>query len=1361
MKKIIIMAIGAAMFAASGYGAKNPVNEKNAISITATKSVQKKTVALYKTKDESNVVYRCYYKLTLKKNTAYTVWLTGHNTASEDIHIRTAYGEESTDWNINQPLAYFDNVDCGYETRWVVSGKEWSNDWNDDWDGDDWAGAVTSVDDGWDWGKSTTPSTWTYYVMIEGQKGATAQLNYVIGSKIPKGVASNPLVIKPSTKVQTVALSGGFVGDYYYVKATLKGGKCYRFGTVNGKKANILTIDREYNLNLGELGGYSAWSSAYNDAISYVPDGDQLVLMRIASSKGFGATGKLRFVIEKQKAVAKHKSTALALNKAVSFKPGYLNKPGSGYFDAIVDEKLFKLSAKKGKNYVVETSGAKAEVPIVAYLYDSKGVTLQQNRSKGCGSADVRLVFTPAKSGTYYVGVCEDHGMFDEFKPKYEKVSVTATTVASTVKTVKISPVPGVKGVHPRTADKEGSSAITLGKNCWTARCVFGGTAGVTYALATSIADSGAVETNNLLATVYSGKISTKTVVAQFIAKPRRSFSFTAPEDGMYYVSFRHVDGDGLDYKPFKVHSVGYFADGSKCGALKVTLTGASGKWMLSKKGVKYNSMASVILPAGTKTLYFTTVKGYTAPSSQKVKVVAGKTVEVGDLYYKDKWDPKDDSTKKATAWTVKPSYTKQTKHTLWKTDKNDCFSIYSKKGFHYTFDIYGNGKGDQVFSIKDSTGKKYYAKNVTSVKRVLLPKSSKPYYLVVSHASTTNIGGAYSIKGRYENLGLVKFVKSAYKAKDSATSVTLNAVRTGNTDACRVKYTLKAGTAKAGVNYIVSTGYVGWKSGDKSKKSIKIKLVPKTLPVKSKDLSFQVILKDASTVKADDGLKNVRQAAFAGGKTSVSATVKIVNTAKYKNAAAAYASVYTDKKAKLKKDEAARLRTGTFYGIVSEDNAVLTNGAPEFAAVTLTVSAGASASKDELSAKVAVADRVISFKGGAGWDASSAAGYVKTLVSVSTDENGVCTNTLKVTVADDKPANWLKTAACAAELSLCVPDAAGVQRGVSYAGKLYRRNAKIQKYLDTAFLFDGYYTVSIVPADVIGTNRGKADDGVPEGDGYLTIAVDNKGGAKIAGVLPDGTPVTASATACAVVADKTSKSGYAMIVPVFQASATGCFAAEIRLIMLADKKHLDGKGYKIVVDSKKLAYWNNDDADTEDGVQGWRMGCTPVGGWYDKLANLQGYYNASAKAFAAGSPDAFPVELLSAGYAYVSYPSAVPVSLTGNKFAAAARSLVQDPDKPALHDFVASVNPCNVKITLNRATGVSSGTSAVWISNGEEDKQITGFKHFGVLTIDRDTRSGVKGLEEDVLIGGAIVKPITVGGRVWMFSIPFEVYGD
>ena len=67
------------------------------------------------------------------------------------------------------------------------------------------------------------------------------------------------------------------------------------------------------------------------------------------------------------------------------------------------------------------------------------------------------------------------------------------------------------------------------------------------------------------------------------------------------------------------------------------------------------------------------------------------------------------------------------------------------------------------------------------------------------------------------------------------------------------------------------------------------------------------------------------------------------------------------------------------------------------------------------------------------------------------------------------------------------------------------REDAAAQRLLDA---YRGYYTVALPPAETL--SLGDAD-AAPGGSGYLTLTVGNGGGAKIAGRLADGTPVSQS----------------------------------------------------------------------------------------------------------------------------------------------------------------------------------------------------------------------------------------------------------
>lgn len=1381
LKKILLVAMVAVGLAFSSH-AKTTTNpnytstlEKKATALSVSTSLKSTAVTLSSaTEDGKKYKYLHYYKMTLKKGNAYTVWLSGQDAVDGKVKIRTCYGMTTWDWNTKAPVARFEAVDCGVETRWLVTGKKWSD--KDEWEDFDWSGMESGGEI--DWGHVTTPSSWTYYIVVEGDvPNVSAKVNYIAKKKIPTGVVSNPLVITPKNSIQTTTLTDGFMSDYYYVKVACKAGYCYRFGAVGGSEANVLSFIEDDFIN-GTLGEFAVWTNAFNGAVSFYSSKKQTLTFRLLSSKGYTATGKIRYYVEKQKAIGKHTVKAsLKVGKSVEAVPGYLNAtnaPAKGYFDMIADEQLFKISLKKDKHYVIETVGADAGTPIIAYLYDSSGKILQKNASKGSDSPDVRLAYTPTKSTTYYIGVCENHGLFEEFVPKYIPVTLSAVEVATITKTVKVLPVPAVASDLPKDKDVAGSPVITFGTNCWYATAKFGATKDVTYAFSVEFDDPESVEANELTVEIYKTKVSSssKYKMKTLTVEPGQVVKYVANASAMHYLRIYPKAGKGLDYKPFRIHATGYYGDGKASGAIKVTLTGASGQWAQvsyksgekstdlakrKKAAVRYESGTSVIVPVGTKRVFFTDVKGYTTPKEVKGAVVAGETWDVadGELYYTDKWDPKDDKAS-GTSLSISSSWKKLTTHTLWKTDQKDYFYFTAKQGYYYSFKIDG-GAGDQVFTIRSvDPDKDPVVEDVKSVSRVLLPKTTNTkykktpakYYLIVSHGDEAGdaVGGKYTLSSRYENLGVVKFSKSTYTVSDTSTTVTLSVSRTASKGEVRVRYATVDGSAKDGTQYFAKDGYLSWKDGDKSTKKITVKLIPKTLPLKGKDLSFKVKLTDASQADdADDGLKKPLVAVFSGTKTSLSSTVKIANKAKYTKVSKAYASAYKDKKTTLKKQEKDPLRSGTFYGLVRAlEESAPTNGAPEFGVVTLTVTPGKKPELDKLSAKAQVAGATYTFAASTGWDGTNEVGLlVKTLRAVSSADPAV-TNELTVTVTDGKTADWKTNSTCKAELSLYIPDVEGGQR-VAYAGELRRRNAKIQAYLDAAFKFDGYYTLSLIP------------EVKSLGAGYLTVTVDAKGGAKVAGVLPDKSAISVSATACAVVPSSASANGWVMIIPVFKSSAEGCFAGELYLVAQADSDRVDGKSFKIVFYGHPL-FWNSDSGVNQDGSRGWRRVLCPCGGWYDKLVNLQGYYNSFAQSFWAESKGEFPAELLSEGYQVIEgvTPFAI-VNLAGNAFSAEKRNLVRN-DEGAI-DFEESVNPCNVTVKINRATGVTTGTGSVWTTNGELQEEVTGFSHFGVLTLDREDACG---LAADTLIYGALVKPVAVeGGASWMFSMPFLINVD
>ena len=261
--------------------------------------------------------------------------------------------------------------------------------------------------------------------------------------------------------------------------------------------------------------------------------------------------------------------------------------------------------------------------------------------------------------------------------------------------------------------------------------------------------------------------------------------------------------------------------------------------------------------------------------------------------------------------------------------------------------------------------------------------------------------------------------------------------------------------------------------------------------------------------------------------------------------------------------------------------------------------------------------------------------------------------------------------------------------------------------------------------------------------------------------MLADGaTKPSVSVTAAAIVPDEGSSTGYSMQVPLFFVKKPMVFGGTLRLYAGADGV--------VVVDSSKALAWNNDNEKlTRSGEEGYRLPVVPVGGWYDTVLNLQSYYRSYAFEVGTAGIEEFPKEPLAAGYSYAAVqPLGTEVDLSGDVFSAAKQVLVKN---GRLNDLEASVNPCKVQVKLARATGIVTGTFALWseTADGSAQKQVTGLKHNGVLLLSREAGSR---LADDVFSAGFFTQAVNLteyneatgrtSMRKWTFSAPFNLLG-
>lgn len=435
----------------------------------------------------------------------------------------------------------------------------------------------------------------------------------------------------------------------------------------------------------------------------------------------------------------------------------------------------------------------------------------------------------------------------------------------------------------------------------------------------------------------------------------------------------------------------------------------------------------------------------------------------------------------------------------------------------------------------------------------------------------------------------------------------------------------------------------------------------------------------------------------------------------------------------------------GTFNGLATTFDA--TNGVPTLASVTITAAVGG-----KLSAKVAIAgksytfaDTGYSYVTGDPEDPDVPAYVTAELALVQKVGSGkdaaTVTNWLYYTVMDVPETDtegWRSEGEVEIQMA-ALPDSkgSGFQEDVWYFGKVCRDNSKSGKDGKAAWevamaAHAGYYTVALVAPDAM--------PGEPRGTGYMTMTLDAKGKAKLAGKLADGTAYSGSATA-ALVGEEDSPS---VRVPLFAQKGTSVFGGWLSI-------KADEYGVPVAtIDSPDTdLVWKNDDpASTRDGEEGFALYLYPVGGWYDTVSSLQRFY--LERDLFVDLPDGedalyeiMDALALTGDYAFVAQPSGQTVDLLGNNLSVEKQALVKDASKK-FNDWAASVNASNVKLTFKRATGIVSGTFDLWYEGTNakgafEQKSVSGLKHEGVLVLSR----GDDGyLEDEVLSSGYFLAP-------------------
>lgn len=1369
MNPRILLVLTAGLVQTVAWGARTGSCESKAADISFSPSGAVRTVQLVpaydsedETEDPTQGVY--FFKAKLSRGKGYTVWTVGlpippEGSTNEVVNLSAYAADASESSDSDGPSAEFTEYeDLGADQRLILHAEDWTTDEEEKEDND--------------------PSSWTYYVQLEGDVGDSVTVWFQQGEILPAGVEDNPQFVTPQTGVTSLSRKLQ-VGDEYYFRTRLTAGTLYWFGTSGGSATNVLSMSISSDNGDGETddddSGFSIFSDPdyddddFNEGCYLIPDetgyfsivvsgGDPEVQSERSFGLPFGFAHR-RFAA---RAIGAHE--ALPLAESVTFSPGLSNARESvkaGFFDPIVDEALFSFPVVKDGRYLLRTEEARTN--LLMRVYDAKGKVLFENTGDG-QSFNVRCAFQATATGDCYVGVCQN--LEDEFNDEaaYLPVRLVLSAAPSVsgspdewddrddraAGATPLAPKPGAPGQSVFEADTEGHGWHRLDAGDWQDVFCIAGRKGVTYALGVSLEDEAAAF-NSLKAEVFTLSMGREVAVAgtgDVNVGSAVPFAFTAAANATHYIRLSVREGQGLDFPKYRVHAMGYRTDGAALGILTVHTKGVDGTWSLGGETVDYPSGSSVLV-SGQQTIKFGAVAGYKVDAATKSCAVgAGETVVLTGLY-SDVFDPKDDVESGATAWTLKNMVTTQTR-TLWQNDLADTFAIAGKDGCYFDFELRNGAGCDAVLTLVNAQSG-VLAEAVTSVRHLHLPASPAKYFLTVHHSGSGE--GGYAIDGLMANVGAIKLAKTAVAVKENAPSVTVTVNRTAKEGKVRVRYSTVAGTAVPGVDYRAQNGVLEWAANDNKAKNIVITLIPDLVEIDeggNKTFSLKLWPMEDAELSEDE-----YPAAIVGGDVC---TVTLTEAAR---AGTTVASVYAAKAPRpaVVTTEKVAVETGSFTALLAAQDGALTNGLPKLASVALTVSAATPAA---LSAKVQLAGKTYSFAA-KGWDDSDEETCAKTMELVQKVNNVAYTNRLSLTVSRGRTEDgesWL-TAGGSVELVMNVPDAnmKGVQRDVRYAGELVRNNAKIQDYLTAVTNFTGYYTIAL-PSGVA------SDSGLPAGNGYLTLTLDNKGTAKVAGLLPDGTTkVSLSVPACSIRRDAASANGYALRVPLFFSKAPTCFGGVLRLIAVGTDEQPSGAMAAVVADAASGFVWNNDSpAATYQNMEGFSLSLAPCGGWYDTVFNLQTYYLDSA--ISIGTTTSFPKESVPAGYVLssVAQPDGTPVTLVGNTVSVPKRVLVKN---GMVVDLPASVNPCNVTLKFARATGLLTGSCSLWAESlsGTAPKEVTGLKAFGVLVPMRDPGAP---LGEKTIAAGLLTQAVKIAQtnaqtgvktyRTWTFSAPFDL---
>lgn len=921
MKLKSILCLSAAALMSGAVGAATRAKGDciaNAIPLGATQQV--KLVNGYdpefKENTDSGVAI---YSVTLKKNQAYTIWITGGNTA--DI---TQFSVD-VDWTKDIfPFASFDYDEVGDGATKIAYL------YADSWDEED-------------------ENSYKFYVEIDGEIGQTCSLYYTTGIKsfVQEGEEGNPRRVTMTDNIQHETRTQ-IEGDFYY-SIRLEAGRKYRLWAIGATEPVFLTCPDDGSLHpapdpMFEVYYKSIFGAGVNpsNAVSYVlyPDVTADYVFDVGNGPGSSSSQLIGLawmsfakLTPEQHMVRFPKNVVLTEDEpSAEIQPGRLNSDAVNFYDDVIDETLCKIWLAKGERWVFETT--ESDRQLLMRAYDSAGTILAENTSIGNGDTRLRTAVQAQYDGWHYVGVCDPSLNFDD-TPSARKVRISAVRADTFTDHDDYDhgddEYPGASMItaYPGAAS---NAVIAVGKphgphtlngGDWYDWFCFAARGGATYALKASFADIGKTSDLQLAAQVWkmvNGKATQITTLSGSLT-PYQADEGTMPlvvradEDAMYYVRVSVKEGVGLDYPAYNMHAMGYF-EGLDLGLMQVKTLGTDATWNLVNRnpttgalsyagsGVHYPNGAMVLVPANTETyvilnsiggykqplglyngspagIFSCVAKTWTGTDADEVAVIAAK--------YTDVADPGDDTLSGYLSITPTAQETVH-HHTFWTKDASDkapldpadmmVFKAVDGRRYNFTLTdataVYFDeqAEGDAVFSIYSERDLEHPIEGLADVTHVAKRafEGGVNYLIKVTHASAAGSerDTCYDFAFDSANVGQVGILNEHITVTKNDAYAELEVVRTASEGAVKVWYSTIADTAVPGEDYYPTPTncILSWAAGDASSRKIRIRLIPDAVAKWSEPKAFKVKIWPFDEDTITDPGEYAAEIATIGGRT-------------------------------------------------------------------------------------------------------------------------------------------------------------------------------------------------------------------------------------------------------------------------------------------------------------------------------------------------------------------------------------------------------------------------------------------------------------------------------------------------------------